>query len=200
MAGGGTAISIDLVPIVAGLSRALHTISAGRSQFAYNTGIFRMVTIMTTNAGAENISRRTIGFTQQDHSTDGLEAINRMFTPEFRNRLDSIVQFEPLDEAVILTVVDKFLTELQGQLDEKRVTIDVDEDARLWLVEKGYDRNMGARPMARIIQEHIKKPLAELVLFGELAQSGGTALVRLNKADDKLDVLVEEEEVELAES
>ncbi|AQA18902.1 ATP-dependent Clp protease ATP-binding subunit ClpA [Halioglobus japonicus] len=159
-----------------------------------------VILIMTTNAGAENISRRTIGFTQQDHSTDGLEAINRMFTPEFRNRLDSIVQFEPLDEAVILTVVDKFLTELQGQLDEKRVTIDVDEDARLWLVEKGYDRNMGARPMARIIQEHIKKPLAELVLFGELAQSGGTALVRLNKADDKLDVLVEEEEVELAES
>ncbi|KZX53404.1 ATP-dependent Clp protease ATP-binding subunit ClpA [Halioglobus sp. HI00S01] len=159
-----------------------------------------VILIMTTNAGAENISRRTIGFTQQDHSTDGLEAINRMFTPEFRNRLDSIVQFEPLDEAVILTVVDKFLTELQGQLDEKRVTIDVDEDARLWLVEKGYDRNMGARPMARIIQEHIKKPLAELVLFGELAQSGGTALVRLNKANDKLDVLVEEEEVELAES
>ncbi|QFU75997.1 ATP-dependent Clp protease ATP-binding subunit ClpA [Halioglobus maricola] len=157
-----------------------------------------VILVMTTNAGAENISRRTIGFTQQDHSTDGMEAINRMFTPEFRNRLDSIVQFEPLDEAVILTVVDKFLTELQGQLDEKRVTIDVDEDARLWLVEKGYDRNMGARPMTRIIQEHIKKPLAELVLFGDLAQSGGTALVRLNKADDKLEVRVEEEEVELA--
>jgi ATP-dependent Clp protease ATP-binding subunit ClpA len=157
-----------------------------------------VILVMTTNAGAENISRRTIGFTRQDHSTDGMEAINRMFTPEFRNRLDSIVQFEPLDEAVILTVVDKFLTELQGQLDEKRVTIDVDEDARLWLVEKGYDRNMGARPLARIIQEHIKKPLAELVLFGDLAQSGGTALVRLNKADDKLEVRVEEEEVELA--
>ncbi len=159
-----------------------------------------VILVMTTNAGAENISRRTIGFTTQDHSTDGMEAINRMFTPEFRNRLDSIVQFEPLDEAVILTVVDKFLTELQGQLDEKRVTIDVDEDARLWLVEKGYDRNMGARPMARVIQEYIKKPLAELVLFGELAQSGGTALVRLNKAEDKLDVLVEEEEEALAES
>ena len=159
-----------------------------------------VILVMTTNAGAESISRRTIGFTSQDHSTDGMEAINRMFTPEFRNRLDSIVQFEPLGEDVILTVVDKFLTELQGQLDEKRVTIDVDEDARLWLVEKGYDKHMGARPLARVIQEHIKKPLAELVLFGPLAQSGGTALVRLNKEEDKLDVRVEEEELALEES
>jgi ATP-dependent Clp protease ATP-binding subunit ClpA len=110
------------------------------------------------------------------------------------------VQFQPLGEDVILTVVDKFLTELQGQLDEKRVTLDVDEDARLWLVEKGYDIHMGARPMERVIQEYIKKPLAEMVLFGSLAQSGGTALVRLNKADDKLDVTVEEEEAELEES
>ena len=159
-----------------------------------------VIVVMTTNAGAESISRRSIGFTSQDHSTDGLEAINRMFTPEFRNRLDSIVQFEPLGEDVIFTVVDKFLTELQGQLDEKRVTIDVDEDARLWLVEKGYDKHMGARPMERVIQEYIKKPLAEMVLFGDLAQSGGTALVRLNKAEDKLDVLMEEEELALEES
>ena len=159
-----------------------------------------VILVMTTNAGAESISRRTIGFTTQDHSTDGMEAINRMFTPEFRNRLDSIVQFQPLGEDVILTVVDKFLTELQGQLDEKRVTLDVDVDARLWLVEKGYDIHMGARPMARIIQEHIKKPLAEMVLFGRLAQSGGTALVRLNKAEDKLEVTVEEEERELEKS
>jgi ATP-dependent Clp protease ATP-binding subunit ClpA len=98
-----------------------------------------------------------------------MEAIKRMFTPEFRNRLDAIVQFEPLGEDVILTVVDKFLAELQGQLDEKRITLDVDEDARLWLVEKGYDKHMGARPMDRVIQEHIKKPLAEMVLFGPLA-------------------------------
>jgi ATP-dependent Clp protease ATP-binding subunit ClpA len=159
-----------------------------------------VILVMTTNAGAETISRRTIGFTTQDHSTDGMEAINKMFSPEFRNRLDSIVQFQPLGEDVILTVVDKFLTELQGQLDEKRVTIDVDENARLWLVEKGYDIHMGARPMARIIQEHIKKPLAEMVLFGSLAQSGGTALVRLNTADDKLEVTVQEEEAELEES
>ena len=159
-----------------------------------------VILVMTTNAGAESISRRTIGFTKQDHSTDGMEAINRMFTPEFRNRLDAVVQFEPLGEDVILTVVDKFLTELQGQLDEKRVTLDVDEDARLWLVEKGYDKHMGARPMGRVIQEHIKKPLAELVLFGDLAKSGGTALVRLNRAKDELEVTVEEEVAELAES
>ena len=155
-----------------------------------------VILVMTTNAGAESISRRTIGFTTQDHSSDGLEAVNRMFTPEFRNRLDSIVQFQPLGEDVILTVVDKFLTELQCQLDEKRVTLDVDEEARLWLVEKGYDIHMGARPMERVIQEHIKKPLAELILFGSLSQSGGTAHVRLDKANNTLKVTVEEEEAE----
>jgi len=160
-----------------------------------------VILVMTTNAGAENISRRSIGFTLQDHSSDGLEAINRMFTPEFRNRLDSVVQFQSLSEDVILTVVDKFLTELQGQLDEKRVTLDVDGEARLWLVAKGYDANMGARPMERVIQEHIKKPLAELVLFGSLSQSGGTALVRVAAAGENLEVKVEEEEAaELLES
>jgi ATP-dependent Clp protease ATP-binding subunit ClpA len=158
-----------------------------------------VILLMTTNAGAESISRRTIGFTAQDHSTDGLEAVNKMFTPEFRNRLDSIVQFQPLGEDVILTVVDKFLMELQGQLDEKRVTLDVDEDARIWLVETGYDLHMGARPMERVIQEHIKKPLAEMVLFGALAKSGGTALVRLNKTANTLEVSVEESEAELQE-
>ena len=159
-----------------------------------------VILVMTTNAGAESISRRTIGFTTQDHSSDGMEAVNRMFTPEFRNRLDSIVQFQPLGEDVILTVVDKFLTELQCQLDEKRVTLDVDEEARLWLVEKGYDIHMGARPMERVIQEHIKKPLAELILFGSLSQSGGTAHVRLDKANNTLKVTVEDEEAELQKS
>ncbi|EED32912.1 ATP-dependent Clp protease ATP-binding subunit ClpA [gamma proteobacterium NOR5-3] len=153
-----------------------------------------IILVMTTNAGAETISRRSIGFTKQDHSTDGMEAISRMFTPEFRNRLDSIVQFQPLGEDVILTVVDKFLAELQGQLDEKRITLDVDEDARLWLVEKGYDQHMGARPMDRVIQDHIKKPLAEMVLFGALANTGGTALVRLNANGDGLEVTVPESE------
>lgn len=153
-----------------------------------------VILVMTTNAGAESISRRSIGFTAQDHSSDGLEAINRLFTPEFRNRLDNIVQFQPLGEDIILTVVDKFLAELQGQLDEKRITLDVDEDARLWLAREGYDQHMGARPMDRVIQEHIKKPLAELVLFGPLASKGGTALVRLNAAEDGLDVHVGEQE------
>ena len=152
-----------------------------------------VILIMTTNVGAENVSRRSIGFTQQDHSTDSLEAINRTFTPEFRNRLDAIVPFEPLGEDVILTVVDKFLTELQGQLDEKRVTLEVDEDARLWLVEKGYDRTMGARPMARVIQEHIKKPLADMVLFGAL-KKGGLARVTLRADQSDLEVIAESEE------
>ena len=159
-----------------------------------------VILVMTTNAGAESISRRTIGFTTQDHSSDGMEAVNRMFTPEFRNRLDSIVQFQPLGEDVILTVVDKFLTELQCQLDEKRVTLEVDKESRLWLVEEGYDIHMGARPMERVIQEHIKKPLAELILFGALSQSGGTARVHLDKASNALKVTVEEEEVELQKS
>ncbi len=139
-----------------------------------------VILVMTTNAGAENISRRSIGFSEQDHGTDALEAINRMFTPEFRNRLDAIVTFKPLEEKVILNVVDKFLFELQGQLDDKRVQLEVDEAARKWLVRKGYDKTMGARPMARIIQEHIKKPLAEMVLFGALAEGGGIVHVSLD--------------------
>jgi ATP-dependent Clp protease ATP-binding subunit ClpA len=139
-----------------------------------------VILIMTTNAGAENISRRSIGFSEQDHGTDALEAINRMFTPEFRNRLDAIVTFKPLEEKVILNVVDKFLFELQGQLDDKRVQLEVDDAARKWLVRKGYDKTMGARPMARIIQEHIKKPLAEMVLFGALADGGGIVHVSLD--------------------
>jgi ATP-dependent Clp protease ATP-binding subunit ClpA len=159
-----------------------------------------VILVMTTNAGADTISRRSIGFTEQDSSTDALEAINRLFTPEFRNRLDSIIQFEPLGTEVILTVVDKFLTELQGQLDEKRVTLEVDEDSRRWLVEKGYDVTMGARPMERIIQESIKKPLAEMVLFGELSKKGGTARVSLDKVADKLLVEAEVLEVETAEA
>ncbi|MEM6486024.1 MAG: ATP-dependent Clp protease ATP-binding subunit ClpA [Pseudomonadota bacterium] len=158
-----------------------------------------VILIMTTNAGAESMSRRSIGFTTQDHSSDGMEAITKMFTPEFRNRLDNVIQFEPLGEDIILTVVDKFLAELQGQLDEKRITIDVDEDARLWLVEKGYDKHMGARPMDRVIQEHIKKPLAELVLFGALASKGGTALVRLNSSGDGLEVTAAEDEATKAD-
>jgi ATP-dependent Clp protease ATP-binding subunit ClpA len=151
-----------------------------------------VILIMTTNAGAENVSRRSIGFTEQDHTTDSLEAINRQFTPEFRNRLDAIVPFEPLGQDIILTVVDKFLMELQGQLDEKKVQLDVDQDARLWLVNKGYDPTMGARPMARVIQEHIKKPLADMVLFGAL-KDGGVATVSVNPEGTGLAVTSETE-------
>ena len=142
-----------------------------------------VILIMTTNAGAELMSRASIGFSQQDHATDGMEAIKKMFTPEFRNRLDSIVQFGELSLDVIKTVVDKFLVQLQSQLDDKKVFLQVDDDARLWLAENGYDAKMGARPMDRLIQEKIKKPLAEEVLFGSLAEKGGTVLVSVEDND-----------------
>ena len=142
-----------------------------------------VILIMTTNAGAELMSRASIGFSQQDHATDGMEAIKKMFTPEFRNRLDSIVQFGELGLDVIKTVVDKFLVQLQSQLDEKKVFLDVDEDARQWLAENGYDAKMGARPMDRLIQEKIKKPLAEEVLFGCLADKGGTVFVSVEDGE-----------------
>ena len=136
-----------------------------------------VILVMTTNAGAETMSRASIGFTQQDHSTDGMDAIKKLFTPEFRNRLDTVIQFKALDMDIIKGVVDKFLTELQAQLDDKRVTLDVDERARSWLANRGYDKDMGARPMGRLIQEVLKRPLAEKILFGELAENGGTVHV-----------------------
>ena len=131
-----------------------------------------VVLVMTTNAGAEVMSRRSIGFSEQDHSTDGMEALNKLFTPEFRNRLDAIIQFAPLSRDTVCYVVDKFLTELQAQLDEKRVVLHVDEQAKNYLAEKGYDDKMGARPMARLIQDALKKPLAEEILFGSLSEGG----------------------------
>jgi ATP-dependent Clp protease ATP-binding subunit ClpA len=155
-----------------------------------------VILIMTTNAGAELMSRASIGFSIQDHTTDGMEAIKKMFTPEFRNRLDSIVQFGELSIDVIKTVVDKFLVQLQSQLDDKKVFIEIDDDARLWLAENGYDSKMGARPMDRLIQEKIKKPLAEEVLFGALAQKGGTAFVSVE--DGELIVSTEVNEKVLA--
>ena len=145
-----------------------------------------IILVMTTNAGAESAARRSMGFTTQDNSTDAMEVVTRTFTPEFRNRLDAIIQFDPLSESVILTVVDKFLVELQAQLDEKRVVIDVDDEARRWLVTKGYDEKMGARPLARVIKDQIKKPLAELVLFGELSEHGGTVYVTVDSSSDAL--------------
>ena len=141
-----------------------------------------IIIIMTTNAGAAEMSRPSIGFTSQDHSSDGMEAIKKLFTPEFRNRLDSIIQFKPLDSKTIGFVVDKFLFELEEQLHAKKVTISIDNDVRQWLAEKGYDPLMGARPMSRLIQEEIKKPLAEELLFGSL-EEGGTVRVSLSDED-----------------
>jgi len=143
-----------------------------------------VILVMTTNAGAEQVSRSSMGFTQQDHSTDGKEALKKVFSPEFRNRLDGIIQFASLGTAIIGSVVDKFLVELQAQLDDKHVQLDVDAEARAWLAEKGYDRQMGARPMARVIQEQLKKPLAEMILFGALADKGGK--VHVSVRDDHL--------------
>ena len=146
-----------------------------------------VILIMTTNAGAQEMSRASIGFTQQDHTSDATEVIKRMFTPEFRNRLDSIIEFEALDAGIIRTVVDKFLVELQVQLDDKKVTLHVDDEAIDWFVANGYDKSMGARPMLRLVQSKIKKPLAEDILFGQLV-SGGDVRVTVRDNDIKLDI------------
>jgi ATP-dependent Clp protease ATP-binding subunit ClpA len=127
---------------------------------------------MTTNAGAAQAARRSSGFTQQDHSTDAMETIRRSFTPEFRNRLDAVVQFQALGMDHILRVVDKFLIELETQLHEKDVSLSATTEAREWLARHGFDPLMGARPMARVIQDRIKRPLADELLFGKLAKGG----------------------------
>jgi ATP-dependent Clp protease ATP-binding subunit ClpA len=131
-----------------------------------------VILVMTTNAGAQEMGRASMGFTEQDNSSDGMAIINRMFTPEFRNRLDTIIQFAPLGPDAILRVVDKLVMELEAQLDKNSVTIELEPAARQWIADKGYDPKMGARPMARVIQEQIKRPLAEQLLFGDLAKGG----------------------------
>ena len=143
-----------------------------------------VVLVMTTNAGAQEAARASIGFTEQDHSSDAMETLKKMFTPEFRNRLDAIIAFSALSIEVIKTVVDKFLVELQAQLDGKKVELEVDESARDWIAREGYDEKMGARPMQRLIQEKIKRRLAEDILFGDLSESGG--LVRITEEDGDL--------------
>ena len=149
-----------------------------------------VVLVMTTNAGATQAARRTIGFTKQDHSTDAMEAIRRGFSPEFRNRLDAIVQFQPLGPEHILRVVDKFLIELELQLHEKNVALSVTPAAREWLAQHGFDPLMGARPMARVIQDRIKRPLADELLFGKLAGGGK---VGVDVVDGELHVQVQPE-------
>ncbi len=147
-----------------------------------------VILIMTTNAGAQEMARSSIGFTEQDHTTDGMEIIKKAFTPEFRNRLDSIIQFGALTPATIRTVVDKFLVNLQVQLDDKNVLLHVDELATDWFVQHGYNEAMGARPMARLIQEKLKKALAEDILFGELSDGGGDVNVTVENDDIKLNI------------
>ncbi|MBT4836852.1 MAG: ATP-dependent Clp protease ATP-binding subunit ClpA [Methylococcales bacterium] len=142
-----------------------------------------IILIMTTNAGAHEMSRPSIGFAEQDHSTDGFEAIKKEFTPEFRNRIDAIIQFKSLSTSTIIHVVDKFIIELESQLSQKKVEIQVDIDAREWLAKNGYDEKMGARPMTRLIQEKIKQQLAEEILFGKLEDGGE---VKINVENDEL--------------
>jgi ATP-dependent Clp protease ATP-binding subunit ClpA len=150
-----------------------------------------VILVMTTNAGAQESARRSIGFSEQDHSTDQMEAIRKSFTPEFRNRLDAVVLFAPLTPESVRRVVDKFLVELEQQLEAKHVQLEVDDEARAWLGEHGYDEKMGARPMARVIQENIKRPLAEELLFGRLA-SGGS--VHVTVKDGRLELELEAKE------
>jgi len=144
-----------------------------------------VIIVMTTNAGALEMARPSIGFTHADNASDGLEAIRRIFTPEFRNRLDAVIQFASLDPPTIERVVDKLIVEVEMQLEQKGVTITLDDAARTWIANKGYDPKMGARPMARTIQEHIKRPLAEELLFGRLA-GGGHVLVSVSEDGTQL--------------
>ena len=145
-----------------------------------------VIIVMTTNAGAQEMSRPSIGFMHSDNTSDGMEAIRRLFTPEFRNRLDAVIQFAPLDRQTIERVVDKLIVEVETQLEQKGVQLTVEDAARTWIAEKGYDPKMGARPMARVIQEHIKRPLAEELLFGRLA-GGGQVQVSVSADGSKLE-------------
>jgi ATP-dependent Clp protease ATP-binding subunit ClpA len=140
------------------------------------TDFRHVIIVMTTNAGAQEMSRPSIGFTQSDNTSDGMEAIRRLFAPEFRNRLDAVIQFGPLSKVTIERVVDKLLVEVETQLEAKGVQLSIDDAARGWLAEHGYDPKMGARPMARLIQDQIKRPLAEELLFGKLSEGGQVAV------------------------
>lgn len=148
------------------------------------------VLIMTSNAGAEIMDKINIGFTSQDSTTDVMGAVHKVFSPEFRNRLDSIIQFKALNPKTILSVVNKFVAELEVQLEARHVILEVDEEARSWLAKNGYDKNMGARPMARLIQEQLKKPLAEELLFGKLSNGGH---VKVTTEKGKIKFLIEDE-------
>ena len=148
-----------------------------------------VILIMTTNAGVWETTRKSMGFKEQNHSYDAMDEIHKVFTPEFRNRLDNIIWFNHLDMAVTQQVVDKFIVELQSQLDRKGVSLELTQVAREWLADKGYDKEMGARPMSRLIQDKLKKPLANEVLFGKLCNGGN---VKVNIKDDEIEFVYEE--------
>lgn len=156
------------------------------------TDFRHVILIMTTNAGAEEMSRSSMGFKMQDNLSDGLKVIEKKFSPEFRNRLDAIVQFNPLSEEAVYLIVEKLLAELQGKLDSKKVSLDVDTPARTWLAEHGYDSKMGARPMDRLVKDLLKKPLANEMLFGAFSSKGGTVKVTVDENDLKLEFTDEE--------
>jgi ATP-dependent Clp protease ATP-binding subunit ClpA len=143
-----------------------------------------VILIMTTNAGAADMARQAIGFGSSVREGDDQEAIKRLFTPEFRNRLDATIPFGHLPPTVVRKVVEKFILQLEAQLSERQINIEISSEASDWLAKRGYDQQMGARPLARVIQEHIKKPLSEEVLFGKLSK-GGT--VRILLKGDGLD-------------
>src|SRR6201999_2075009 len=148
-----------------------------------------VILIMTTNAGAADLSKAAYGFTRTKREGDDIEAINRMFAPEFRNRLDAIITFAHLSEEVIAKVVEKFVMQLEAQLADRNVTIELSAEAAKWLIEHGYDEQMGARPMARLIQETIKKPLADEVLFGKLKAGGHVRVILTKDEESGLDKL-----------
>jgi ATP-dependent Clp protease ATP-binding subunit ClpA len=146
-----------------------------------------VILIMTTNAGASDLAKQAFGFTQTKRSGDDIEAINKLFAPEFRNRLDAVITFGHLSQEIIKQVVEKFVLQLEAQLGDRNVTIELSEEATRWLIANGYDELMGARPMARVIQEHIKKPLADEVLFGKLKDGGHVRVVVVKEeGSDKL--------------
>src|SRR5262249_3287999 len=142
-----------------------------------------LILIMTTSGGARDLARAAYGFTRNKREGDDVEAINRLFAPEFRNRLDAIITFNHLTAEIIAKVVEKFVLQLEAQLADRDVTIELSDEASKWLIERGYDQQMGARPMARVIQEHIKKPLADEVLFGKLKNGGHVRVVVTKEAD-----------------
>ena len=146
-----------------------------------------VIIVMTTNAGADRMERNSVGFKEQDNEGDSLAAIQQLFSPEFRNRLDAIVQFHPLEFPTVLKIVEKFTLEIEKQLGEKGITFDISREAKEWFAHKGYDRKMGARPMTRVIQEFLKKPLAEELLFGRLSGKSGSVCVGVD--GDRLSVL-----------